>query len=573
MRIGAIVLAGGRASRMGGVDKPGIVVGGRSMLDAALAAVSGCVPTVVVGPHREGLEVAQTQEQPRGGGPVAAIGAGLAVAGDVPLVAVLAADMPFIGAEVVESLAQRCVDSGADAAFAIDEGGRPQYLVGVWRTAFLRERLGTFDSLVNLPMKSLVPDNAETVPMQGISDCDTPEDVRRAAAALEPPPVADIDRARAVVRNSVPRLPVRRAPLRDSLSAVLAEPLLTAAPLPRFDVSAMDGYAVAGDGPWLLRAEVGYAGGTRPQTLQPGEAVRIATGAHVPDGSSAVLRDEFAILTGDTLSRAPGEPVRDDIRRVGEDWQPGFELAPAGTVVTPMVVSAGASGEVTDADVRGPVRARVVVTGDEIRRDGPLRPGQTRDSLGPVLKEFLRWCGVREEGQAHLRDTAAGFDQVLAESTDVDLVVIVGATGRGAADQLRTALDRAGARTLVERVRCRPGGSQVTAVLPDDRVVLGLPGNPFAAVSTLLTTTPAIVDGATGRSLRPPAVGALVNADEVAGDTTRIVPARRTEDGRWIGSASTRTSHLGGMTGQDALAIVPPGAAAGSVVELVVLPF
>ncbi|MBJ8348796.1 NTP transferase domain-containing protein [Antrihabitans sp. YC2-6] len=573
MRIDAIVLAGGRASRMGGVDKPAISVGGRTLLQAALDATAECERTVVVGPHRAELpsKIIQTQEVPHGSGPVAAIGAALReIPGGAELVAVLAADMPFVRTEVVSTLADRCTT--AAAAFAIDDAGRPQYLVGVWRKSFLVDRVAGLASLVNLSMKSLLPDDAETVRLEGVSDCDTEEDVRRATAAIASKPATDIDAARETVRQGVPLLPVRRVPLLDALGATLAEPVRAAAPLPRFDVSAMDGYAVAGDGPWQLRAEIGYAGGTRPSALQSGEAVRIATGAHVPDGSTSVLRDEFADAEYGRLSRKPEAPVRDDIRRAGEDWQPGFELVQAGSVVTPAVVSAAASGEVTAAEVRGPVRAHVVVTGDEIRRDGPLRSGQTRDSLGPVLNEFLSWCGIRSATQAHLRDTPNGFDDVLTRAVEAHLIVIVGATGRGAADQLRGALERAAATVLVERVRCRPGGSQVTAVLPDGRVVLGLPGNPFAAVSTLLTTTPAIVAGLVGKTPRPRTVGTLANADQVAGNTTRIVPARRREDGSWEGAASTRTAHLAGLVGQDALAIVPPDAVVNATVELVIFP-
>ncbi|WP_338079848.1 NTP transferase domain-containing protein [Antrihabitans stalactiti] len=574
-RADSIVLAGGRGSRMGGVDKPAIEIGGVSMLATALAAVAGCERRVVVGPHRPDLpaEVVQTQEDPRGSGPVSAIAAGLReLRTDAPLVVILAADMPFLRRDAIEALVTRSAESGADAVHAIDDEGRPQYLVGVWRKKFLLDRLAAIGSPVNLPMKSLVPDHSETVRLEGISDCDTDEDVARAVASLGPPPALDLDGTRSTIRNGLSRLPVRRLPLHDALGAVLAAPVHATQPLPRFDVSAMDGYAVAGDGPWVLRAAVGYAGGTRPARLEIGEAVRIATGAHLPEGSSSVLRDEFATVDGDRLSRLPDTPVRADVRRVGEEWQPGHVLAQAGSTVTPMTVSAAASGEVTEADVRGPVRAHVVVTGDEIRRDGPLREGQTRDSVGPVLPLFLAWCGIRVASDAHLRDTANAFDDLLAAAPDAELIVIVGATGRGAADQLRTALARANARLLVERARCRPGGSQITAELPDGRVVLGLPGNPFAAISTLLISAPAILDGLTDRAPREPFVGPVINADELSGPVTRIVPVRRIEGGKWEGDSSTRTAHLAGLVGRDALALVPPNARALDLVELILLP-
>ena len=575
MHADAVILAGGRASRMGGVDKPAIEIGGRTMLDAALEAVAACERIVVVGPHRADMtaNIVQTQEVPRGGGPVAAIGAALRVLDDsADLIVVVAADIPFIGADAVAAVAEECRRTGSDAVFAVDESGRSQYLVGAWRRDYLDERLRSLGSLDNLAMKALLPDRIGTVALQGISDCDTESDVARARASITPGPALELTVARALLRNKLSALPSRPRQLRDAIGATLAEPVRSAVALPRFDISAMDGYAVAGPGPWQLRAEVGYAGGERPALLHPGEAVRIATGAHLPDGSTAVLRDEFADVTGGELTRRPQTPVREDIRRAGEDWPTGHELLPAGAAVTPMAASAAASGEVFEALVRGPVRAHVVVTGDEIRSEGPLRQGQTRDSVGPVVSHFLAWCGIDAAGATHLRDTADGFDTLFASAIECDLIVIVGATGGGAADQLRAALDRAGAKILVERVRCRPGGSQLTAELVDGRTVLGLPGNPFAAISTLLVTAPAIVDGLTARTPLQPVVGSLANASACSGPVSRIVPVTRMPDGTWTADVATRTAHLAGLVGRDGLAIVPPAAADGDLVELNLFP-
>ncbi|KAA0024030.1 NTP transferase domain-containing protein [Antrihabitans cavernicola] len=575
MLVDAIILAGGRASRMGGVDKPAIAIGGRTMLDAAVAAVSGCDRIVVVGPQRPELptSIVQTQERPPGAGPVAAIGAALdALPNPAPSVVVLAADMPFLSAAAVTKLAALSNDSGADAVFAIDDDGRPQHLLGVWRTAALVERVAALGSLDNQAMKALVPNDITSLHLDGIGDCDTVDDVHRAVDLALSARTLTLDDARELLRTTITRLPYRTLPLHAALGAALADPIRAAQPLPRFDVSAMDGYAVAGDGPWQLRNDVGYAGGDRPSRLDHGEAVRIATGAHVPDGSTSVVRDEFAALHDGVLTRIPDAPIRNDIRRSGEDWPAGRMLAESGTHVTPALLSAARSGDVFDARVRGPVRAHVVVTGDEIRRDGPLRDGQTRDSLGPVLPNLLAWCGIRTAGEAHLRDTANGFDEMLAAATDADLIVIVGATGGGAADQLRTALDRCGANLLVHRVSCRPGGSQVVAELADHRIVLGLPGNPYAATATLLVTAPAIVDGLTGRIPRPRQLGVLVNAGAVAANTTRIVPARVDRTGEWIAETDTRTAHLARLIDCHAVAIVQPDTRDGDTVELVELP-
>ncbi|MBF6483116.1 NTP transferase domain-containing protein [Nocardia otitidiscaviarum] len=580
--VDAIVLAGGRATRMGGVDKPAIVVGGQSMLDAALGAVADCARTVVVGPQRPELppEILQAQEIPAGAGPVAAIAAGLGVLADsdfpAGLIVVLAADMPFLTAPAVDELLRHALESGSDAVFAADESGRPQYLVGVWRRAALTAAVSRLESLVNQPMKALVPVDTVMVPLAGVADCDTPDQVRHAREAVEQTAATTpmtLGEARSVLRHTVSQLTPRSAAIRAARGAALAEPLLAADALPRFDVSAMDGYAVSGGGPWQVRRDIGFAGGQRPVGLLAGEAVRIATGAHIPDGTTTVVRDEFVrVDESGVLHRLPDAPVRDDVRRRGEDWLPGTEIAPAGTPVHAALVSAAASAEVRTALVRGPVRARIVMTGDEIRSEGPLHAGQTRDSIGPILPDLLAWHGVQTQDRVHLRDAANAFDEVLAAASDCDLLVIVGATGGGAADQLRAALSRARAGVLVRRLRLRPGGSTVVAQLRSGAVVLGLPGNPFAAVATLLALTPALVSGLTGATHERVLLGPLINAGEISGPVARIVPARAVPAGGWVGDASIRTAHLAGLLHRDGLVVVPAEARDGDHVEFIPLP-
>ena len=569
----AVIVAGGRATRMGGVDKPTLTVGGRRMLDIAIAAVDGCARITVVGPHRDDLDphILQIQEAPAGAGPVAALAAADPVA---DLVVTLAADLPFITPRTVTALLEALnEDAKAEAAFAVDDAGRVQFLLAAWRAPALAERLASLgDDVTNRPMKTLLPARYVAVPVPESGDCDTPAELHAVRTEHTVTGIAaDPDRARTMIRESLLPLPSRTVPLAASRRATLSAPLVAAEALPRVPTSAMDGYAVAGDGPWLLRDEIRYAGDGSSLSLRDGEAARIATGAHLPTGATAVVRDEFVRVEDGIVTRLPAAPVRDDARRRGEDWDTGTILAAPGTAVTPAVLSAATSGEITQVQVRGPLRVHIALTGDEIRRTGPLREGQTRDSLGPVLPDFVRWCGADVAGEGHLRDTADGFDALIS-GTDADAIVIVGATGGGAADQLRGALARAGAHVVVDRVRCKPGGSQVAAVLPDGRAVLGLPGNPVAAVATLLVMLPAVVEGRTGRTPAPAVTAPLANASEVAGDITRLLPVRQDRSGRWLCDNAVRTAHLAGLIGRAAIAVVPPGASDGDLVELVTLP-
>ena len=143
-RYAAVILAGGRARRMGGVDKPSITVDGVPLLHRVLATVADADPRIVVGPPTLRLPegVHRTQEAPPGSGPAAAAAAGLTlIPPGVAQVALLAADMPFLTAAAVDTLRRVVNDAGVDGAVCEDDAGRPQWLCGVWRVESLRARL------------------------------------------------------------------------------------------------------------------------------------------------------------------------------------------------------------------------------------------------------------------------------------------------------------------------------------------------------------------------------------------------------------------------------------------------
>src|SRR6266536_95380 len=163
----AIVLAGGGGRRFGGVDKPALPVGGRSMLHRVLDAVVDATPRIVVGPARPGLpdDVLQIREEPAGGGPVAATAAGMTAVGLVELVAVLAADLPFLTTAEIGRL-RSATNPDTDVAVLVDAEGRRQWLCAVWRADALRSRITEIGVAADGPPPWY--------------DCDTEDDYRRA---------------------------------------------------------------------------------------------------------------------------------------------------------------------------------------------------------------------------------------------------------------------------------------------------------------------------------------------------------------------------------------------------------
>ena len=178
----AVILAGGRARRLGGVDKPGLLVGERPMVERVAAAVAGAEFLVVAGPPRPGLGDAEfVREDPPGSGPVPALRAAMPWIA-APWLALLAGDLPYVTAAHVDRLREAASDR--DGALFVDDGGREQWLAGVWRTTSLRAALEAYTgpSLGGL-LRPLDPGRLTSPGDPGPwADCDTPADLAAARA-------------------------------------------------------------------------------------------------------------------------------------------------------------------------------------------------------------------------------------------------------------------------------------------------------------------------------------------------------------------------------------------------------
>jgi len=174
----AVVLAGGGAHRLGGVDKTALEVGGVPLLDRVLLALPPCGRVVVVGAERAtGVPVAWTREEPPGSGPVSAIATGLEMV-SADLVLVIAGDMPFLSPPVLERLLSSV---SGDGALLLDDGGREQYLCSAWRTAPLRQAVRGVTRVKDVVARltyARVSWPADVVAPW--TDCDTPDDLRAA---------------------------------------------------------------------------------------------------------------------------------------------------------------------------------------------------------------------------------------------------------------------------------------------------------------------------------------------------------------------------------------------------------
>lgn len=431
------------------------------------------------------------------------------------------------------------------------------------------------------------------------------------------------DEARALAARAGRAVPPRtvRLPLDQALGQVLAEPLAALTDLPPFDTSAMDGWAVAGPGPWTVRDNEGIlAGHTAPAAPLPdGDAVRIATGARIPADVTAVIRSEHAHADASKgLLHAqrqvnPGQ----DIRPRGQECRSGDQLLPAGTLVTPAVLGLAAAAGYDALPTRPRPRVDVLVLGDELLTAGLPHDGLIRDALGPMIGPWLRALGAEVSAPRRLGDDAEALRQAIAGS-DADLIVTTGGTAAGPVDHVHPVLAGIGAELIVDGVAVRPGHPMLLARLgARGPYLVGLPGNPLAAVSGLLTLAEPLLRELAGRTAEAPYRVAL--RDDVHGHPhdTRLVPVvhraggppasatHRADTGHGstghgstghgnVGTAHAGTGHAGtgggvdhvvplhyngpamlrGVAAADGLAVVEPGGVrSGTEVEILDLPW
>jgi molybdopterin molybdotransferase len=375
--------------------------------------------------------------------------------------------------------------------------------------------------------------------------------------------------ARALAHRLPVPLGVQDVPLAQAAGRTLGVALHAATSLPGFDNAAMDGYAVRGSGPWRLVGGV-LAGGFPLVELAHGEAMEIATGAPMPRFADRVVEYEVTNRCGSIVSASPGP--RRHIRRAGEYVKPGQELLPAGHVLTAAALGLAASVGVDVVRARTRPTVRVLVTGDELVMSGVPPYGKVRDAIGPAIVALLDGWDVEHPLLRRVPDDPADAltTAISTSVTDADVTIVCGSCSVGPADGLHRAIDAIGATVHIDGVACRPGHPQVLAQA-GSHWLIGIPGNPFAALVAAVTLLQPLLAGLAGRLL-PELPGLPLRGEvrPVAG-FTRLVPVRwHQREAHVINGA--HPSYLGPAAQADALAAVTSTWQPGEVVDLVPIP-
>jgi molybdopterin molybdotransferase len=276
-------------------------------------------------------------------------------------------------------------------------------------------------------------------------------------------------------------------PLDEALGRVTAGAVLCPVDLPLFRNSQMDGFAVRAVDVTTTPTTLPIAGhlaarAAEPARLAPGTAVRIMTGAPVPEGADAVIPVEDTTTADDAVTITRGRAAGDYVRERGSDLAAGSELLPAGLRIQSRHLAALAAAGLTSVDVRSRVRIAIITTGSEIVPPGvePL-PGQVFDSNATALSAAIRAAGALPMSREHVADEPALMLAALDGAGGADLIITSGGISMGDHEVVREVLEPRGAR--VGHVAMQPGGPQATAEFQGVPVVC-FPGNP---VSTQLS--------------------------------------------------------------------------------------
>jgi molybdopterin molybdotransferase len=350
----------------------------------------------------------------------------------------------------------------------------------------------------------------------------------------------------------------------DALGRVLAEDVVSEFTLPPFDSSAMDGFAVVA-GPAGELPVVGESQAGRPfqERLQPGQAVRISTGAVIPAGADAVVPVERARVDGGAVDVPATEPGA-HVRRAGEDLDRGDLVLRAGTELGPAEVGMlAALGRTAAACAKRP-RLAIVATGDELVAPGqPLEEGQIHDSNATSLGALARRAGVDVVATHTAADDLDATVAALSAALDgADALCVSGGVSVGPHDHVKPALLQLGFEQLIWGVRLKPG-KPFWFGTRGDQYAFGLPGNPVSAMVTFqLFARPALraLQGADPGVSRSTAIlDAPIGANQDRDQAVRC-RLRMEEDGWHAEPTGPQGSHvMSSMLGAAALAIVPAG--------------
>lgn len=397
------------------------------------------------------------------------------------------------------------------------------------------------------------------------------------------PELITIDQAREIVLAHVQRVEEEIVAVSAALDRVLARDVRAAGDVPPFACSAMDGYAVKEGPAERVLTVIGEsrAGAPAGGRLEAGEAIRISTGAALPEGADAVIRQEDVEERDGQIRPAVHAEPGAHVRAPGEDVRSGTTVLVAGTVLGPAELGAAVGAGAGALTVSRRPRVAVLTTGDELRAPGePLGPGEIHNSNATMLRALAARCAAEPLAAMRLDDDPEQTRTGLAVALErADVVVVSGGVSVGPHDHVKPALASLGVRELFWGVALQPGKPTWFGIR-DRQLVFGLPGNPVSCVVTFtLFVRPALAatqgKAPTQQTAPVARLSAAVKRNPARTQALRVRLEHK--DGSTMATPNgPQGSHIvSSLIGADALAFIPAGdgeCPAGQYVALESLP-
>src|SRR6266403_4167258 len=383
------------------------------------------------------------------------------------------------------------------------------------------------------------------------------------------------EEARTKVLENIQVQASRKVSLSHALTCFAAEDYFSSLPLPNFDHSAMDGYAVVasacGAGKRLRVIGEQPAGLDRQLRVSPGEAIRIFTGAPIPTGADAVVMQEDVTRDGSEIVINADVDLGDFVRRRGCDLTEGQKIVAKGELIRPATIALLASQGFAEVTVGGEVDAAIISTGDELAELGTeLQPGQIYESNSVLLQALLQRCNAAVKSVRHCKDNAESLRKTLEEAIKYSVLIISGGVSVGEHDLVQPTLRSLDAKIDIWRVAIKPGKPFLFG-RAGDCAVFGLPGNPVSAFVTFLYfVRPAILKMMGASNLDLPKVPAKLLVDlRNDGDRPHYVRGRF-ENGTFAPVGRQESHALFGLSQSNALLRLEVGEArtGGDVVDI-----
>jgi len=366
------------------------------------------------------------------------------------------------------------------------------------------------------------------------------------------------EEARKEILEAIRPLPARKLSVSKSLDFFAAEDYFARLPLPTFDNSAMDGYAVVATsckkGQRLRVIGEQPAGIDRKLGISSGEAVRIFTGAPVPRAADAVVMQEDVTRDGDEIVVNTEVEAGEFVRRRGCDLSEGQRILAKGERIRAATTALLASQGFAEVTVGGEVKAAILSTGDElVTPGGKLEPGQIYESNSALLNGLLKRCGAVVDSVEHCRDERESLIGAIKRGIKNHVLIISGGVSVGEHDLVKDALRRLGAQIDIWRVAIKPGKPFLFGKI-GKCTVFGLPGNPVSAFVTFLQfVRPAILEMMGATNFDPPKVSAKLAVD-LTNDSDRAHYIRgKLEHGKFTPVGRQESHALFGLSQSNAL--------------------